>query len=127
MISISVISAEINFWNARFKNLECIYDQLKDERVRKMAVILEKTDSAYFPCFMTLFKNIVGGECDPFYSSSILRACRLAWNLGPDVWIPPMRPLPQVTSAGGRCSSSPRNPEGPMGRPQKIFLQKNWF
>ncbi|XP_071447818.1 dynein beta chain, ciliary [Hetaerina americana] len=52
--------AEINFWNARFKNLECIYEQLKDERVRKMAVILEKTDSAYFPCFMTLFKNIVG-------------------------------------------------------------------
>ncbi|KAK6645275.1 hypothetical protein RUM43_001551 [Polyplax serrata] len=50
---------KINFWNSRLRNLEYIYDQLRDERVRKMAVILEKTDSAYFPCFKTLFLNIV--------------------------------------------------------------------
>lgn len=29
------------------------------ERVRCMAVILEKTNSAYYPCFSRLFKNIV--------------------------------------------------------------------
>ncbi|XP_068084396.1 dynein beta chain, ciliary [Anabrus simplex] len=52
-------SAEFNFWNSRLNNLEYIYEQLRDERVRKMAVILEKTDSAYFPCFKTLFRNVV--------------------------------------------------------------------
>lgn len=36
-----------------------IFDQLREERVRKMAVILEKTDSAYYPCFRTLFSNVV--------------------------------------------------------------------
>ncbi|KAJ9585775.1 hypothetical protein L9F63_002412, partial [Diploptera punctata] len=52
-------SAEINFWNSRLRNLEYIYDQLRDERVRKMAAILEKTDSAYYPCFRTHFQNVV--------------------------------------------------------------------
>nr|CAD7455111.1 unnamed protein product [Timema tahoe] len=51
--------SKVQFWNARLGNLEYIYDQLRDEKVRKMAVILEKTDSAYFPCFKTLFRNIV--------------------------------------------------------------------
>lgn len=55
-------SAEICFWNSRLRNLEYIYDQLRDERVRKMAVILETTDSAYFPSFKTLFHNIVAGK-----------------------------------------------------------------
>ncbi|KAK7863235.1 hypothetical protein R5R35_001448 [Gryllus longicercus] len=50
---------EVAFWDARLRNLRYIYQQLRDERVRKMAVILEKTDSAYFPCFKTLFRNIV--------------------------------------------------------------------
>lgn len=27
-----------------------------------MAVILEKTDSAYFPCFKSLFLNVVAGK-----------------------------------------------------------------
>jgi len=54
--------AEISFWNNRLANLENIYAQLREERVRKMAVILEKTESAYFPCFKNLFRNVVGGE-----------------------------------------------------------------
>jgi dynein heavy chain len=53
---------EIDFWNSRLKNLECIYNQLRDPRVKKMASILELTDSAYFPCFKTQFRNIVAGE-----------------------------------------------------------------
>ena len=36
-----------------------IYDQLRDDKVKKMAVILEKTESAYYPCFKTLFSNVV--------------------------------------------------------------------
>lgn len=36
-----------------------IYDQVQEDRVKKMATILEKTNSAYFPCFRTLFDNVV--------------------------------------------------------------------
>ena len=36
-----------------------IFDQLRENRVRKMAIILETTDSAYYPCFRTLFGNVV--------------------------------------------------------------------
>lgn len=53
---------EIQFWTNRLKNLESIYDQMRDERVKKMASILEHTDSAYFPCFKSVFKNVVGGK-----------------------------------------------------------------
>lgn len=52
---------ELEFWNDRLKNLECIFDQLRDPRVKKMAEYLEKTDSTYLPCFKTMFKNVVAG------------------------------------------------------------------
>lgn len=54
-------TTEVHFWNSRLRNLEHIYEQLRDERVRKMAVILERTDSAYWPSFKSLFRNIVAG------------------------------------------------------------------
>lgn len=53
--------SEIDFWKARLKNLECIYDQLRDPRVKKMIVYLEQTDSSYLPCYKTMFKNVVAG------------------------------------------------------------------
>lgn len=62
MIVRMVFSPEVHFWNSRLRNLEHIYEQLRDERVRKMAVILERTDSAYWPSFKSLFRNIVAGE-----------------------------------------------------------------
>nr|XP_026486610.1 dynein beta chain, ciliary [Vanessa tameamea] len=52
-------SVELAFWRSRLSNLNYIYDQLRTDRVRCMAVILEKTTSAYYPCFSRLFKNIV--------------------------------------------------------------------
>ncbi|CAH0405196.1 unnamed protein product [Chilo suppressalis] len=52
-------TVELTFWRSRLSNLNYIYDQLRTERVRCMAVILEKTTSAYYPCFSRLFKNIV--------------------------------------------------------------------
>ncbi|KAI5645013.1 dynein heavy chain and region d6 of dynein motor domain-containing protein [Phthorimaea operculella] len=52
-------SVELAFWRSRLSNLNYIYDQLRSDRVRCMAVILEKTTSAYYPCFSRLFKNIV--------------------------------------------------------------------
>ncbi|KAJ8925640.1 hypothetical protein NQ315_009485 [Exocentrus adspersus] len=50
---------EIEFWKARNKNLESIYDQLLDPRVRKMGEYLEITNSAYNTTYKNLFKNIV--------------------------------------------------------------------
>ncbi|OXU27164.1 hypothetical protein TSAR_014516 [Trichomalopsis sarcophagae] len=50
---------ELEYWSTRLANLRNIFDQLREDRVRKMAVILEKTDSAYYPCFRTLFANVV--------------------------------------------------------------------
>lgn len=49
----------MQFWNSRLKNLQHIYDQLKEAKVRSMAIVLEKTNSAYYNCFTNLFKNTV--------------------------------------------------------------------
>lgn len=54
--------AELTFWNNRLKNFSQIYKQLRSERIRSMALILEATDSAYYPCFSTMFKNVVSGK-----------------------------------------------------------------
>jgi len=68
---------EIDFWNARTKSLESIYDQLCDPRVKvllypallkkasqlvlfqKMSEYLELTNSTYLKAFKTLFDEIV--------------------------------------------------------------------
>lgn len=52
-------AVELQFWTLRLRNLQYIYEQLKDARVRSMAVILEKTNSAYYSCFRNLFKSTV--------------------------------------------------------------------
>lgn len=59
-----VPSAEIEFWNLRLKNLENIYNQLIDDRIKAVARILEAIDSVYFTAFRTTFKNIVGALCE---------------------------------------------------------------
>lgn len=58
---------ELAFWNNRLKNFNQIYKQLRNEKIRSMALILEATESAYFPCFSTMFKNVVSGK-KHFYS-----------------------------------------------------------
>ncbi|XP_050294546.1 dynein beta chain, ciliary-like [Anthonomus grandis grandis] len=50
---------EVDFWNARLKNIESIYDQLRDPRVKKMGEYLEMTKSTYAKAFQALFKDIV--------------------------------------------------------------------
>ena len=56
---------EIQFWDAKVpikctsdmktvtqcKNLESLFEQMKSDTTRKMASILNITDSAYYPCF----------------------------------------------------------------------------
>jgi dynein heavy chain, axonemal len=51
---------EIEFWKSRAANLENIFEQLRDPKTRNMAMLLEKTQSTYFPAFKVLFKETVG-------------------------------------------------------------------
>ncbi|KAK6170907.1 hypothetical protein SNE40_019193 [Patella caerulea] len=50
---------EIKFWENKAQNLECIYEQLRDPKVRKMAELLERTNSSYFPSFKNIFRDVV--------------------------------------------------------------------
>lgn len=59
MVVFVPIRIEFAFWNSRSQNLSFIYDQLRNERIRAMALILEHSSSAYYPCFQNLFKNVV--------------------------------------------------------------------
>lgn len=50
---------ELEFWKNKASNLECIYEQLRDPKVRKMAELLEKTGSSYFLSFKEIFRDCV--------------------------------------------------------------------
>ena len=50
---------EIEFWNAKCTNLESLFEQMKADTTKKMASILDMTDSAYYPCFRSMFRNVV--------------------------------------------------------------------
>lgn len=54
-----VPNAEFQFWLARRKNLENIYQQLCDVRVRTIASFLQKLKSVYYKQFQSTFKNVV--------------------------------------------------------------------
>lgn len=56
------------------RNFTQIYKQLRNEQIRSMAMILEATDSAYFPCFSTTFKNVVTGNHDKTLSTKLTTA-----------------------------------------------------
>lgn len=50
---------EVNFWQTRLKNLENIYSQLRDPRVKQVGNVLEIIDSVYCQSFKQTFKNVV--------------------------------------------------------------------
>ncbi|XP_030063865.1 dynein axonemal heavy chain 9 [Microcaecilia unicolor] len=52
-------SVELEFWKNRYSDLECVYNQLKGKKVRKMAELLERVESSYFPAFKAMFKDVV--------------------------------------------------------------------
>lgn len=56
--------SEIQFWRKRLKNIENVYDQLRDPRVKKMAQILERFKSAYLPSLQNIFKEVVACKLD---------------------------------------------------------------
>lgn len=71
-------NVELNFWNNRLRNFSFIFAQLRETRVQCMAKLLQRTESAYFPCFKTLFKNVVTGtEQSGAWNCKIALSCRL--------------------------------------------------
>lgn len=59
-------TTDIEYWISRLKNLEGIYSQLRDPRVKKMATYLEMTDSVYLQCFRTMMTNLIAGTEESF-------------------------------------------------------------
>lgn len=53
---------DIDFYVNRLRNLEGIYSQLRDPRVKRMAHYLEDTRSVYLSCFKTMLTNVVAGK-----------------------------------------------------------------
>ena len=56
--------AELAFWEDRVQDLQCIYDQLNEEKVHKIANILEQTESTYWPSFRSIFRNVVASVAE---------------------------------------------------------------
>ena len=52
--------------------------QLHDVKVRRMAELLEKTQSSYFPAFKKIFKDVVAGK---FFSGIPSSGCFLSGSL----------------------------------------------
>ncbi|XP_034948410.1 dynein beta chain, ciliary-like [Chelonus insularis] len=50
---------ELKFWQQRLKNLESIYDQMRDPRIKKVVSFLEQTKSSYLSSFEKLFEDVV--------------------------------------------------------------------
>lgn len=53
---------EINFWKAKCENLDCIFQQLRDPKVRKMKELLERTQSSYLPSFNNIERDVEAGN-----------------------------------------------------------------
>ncbi|RLU17527.1 hypothetical protein DMN91_009762 [Ooceraea biroi] len=67
-------SAEIRFWRQRLVNVESIYNQMRDPRVKRMASILELTKSPYSSRFKTLLKDVIAAVIEARDVCSYLKA-----------------------------------------------------
>ncbi|XP_066917361.1 dynein beta chain, ciliary-like [Clytia hemisphaerica] len=50
---------EIDFWSQRVENLENIFDQLRTIKVRKMAELLKRHNSSYYPAFKKIYREAI--------------------------------------------------------------------
>ncbi|KAG9431525.1 dynein beta chain, ciliary [Apis mellifera carnica] len=50
--------SELDYWSMRLKNMESIYFQLKDPKVKEIDLVLEKTQSPYSQYFKNLVNNV---------------------------------------------------------------------
>ncbi|KAK4884824.1 hypothetical protein RN001_001095 [Aquatica leii] len=77
-------NAEIEFWNSRSKNLDCIFDQLRDPRVKKMSEYLELTNSSYLSCFKCMFEDILAGIAESKNITVYLKAAKPRFDIFED-------------------------------------------
>ncbi|XP_015211854.2 dynein axonemal heavy chain 17 [Lepisosteus oculatus] len=52
---------EIDFWNCRLRNLDYIYEQLLNPQVRKIAEIVERAASSYWPALKSIYRDVNEG------------------------------------------------------------------
>lgn len=52
---------EIAFWEDRCEDLQCIYDQLSQDKMQKCGTLLEHIESVYWPSFRSTYRNVVSG------------------------------------------------------------------
>jgi dynein heavy chain len=53
---------EIDFWNARASNLENIHAQLHDEKIQKIAKVLQVSNSSYYAVFNLIYNDVKNGK-----------------------------------------------------------------
>ncbi|NXD73362.1 DYH9 protein, partial [Eolophus roseicapillus] len=49
---------ELEFWENRCENLECIYNQLRTRKVSNMIEVLKRVESSYIPAFNTMLMDV---------------------------------------------------------------------
>ncbi|XP_041102237.1 dynein heavy chain 11, axonemal-like [Polyodon spathula] len=52
---------ELDFWKARLENMLSIHEQLQSPVVRKIAKILETSESSYYPTLKEMFRDVLDG------------------------------------------------------------------
>ena len=51
-------ASELDFWEAKAANLQCIHDQLYDEKMRKIGRVLDISRSSYYPAFQAIYAEV---------------------------------------------------------------------
>ncbi|XP_076381799.1 dynein beta chain, ciliary-like [Megalopta genalis] len=62
--------SELNYWSMRLKNMESLYQQLKDPRVVSMRMFLEQMESPYSEYFTNLVKHVAAFSSDYYCRTS---------------------------------------------------------
>ena len=72
LCTLKMCMTEINFWEAKCINLESLYEQMQSNTTVKMASILYLTDSAYYPAFKSMYRNVVAAmrEAQDLYTNT---------------------------------------------------------
>ena len=84
---------EIKFWDAKCVNLESLFEQMKANTTKNMASILNVTDSAYYPCFRSMFRNVVAALNESLDICLHLKPLRDHFEAMSDVEFTDIRPL----------------------------------
>ncbi|KAJ1568524.1 hypothetical protein HK096_006203 [Nowakowskiella sp. JEL0078] len=68
---------EIEFWAAKAANLQSIYQQLTDEKIQKIAKVLQASKSTYYPAFRMIFDEVVHALDEASNINTFLKPLRI--------------------------------------------------